>query len=203
MKLSTLLVKTTCLLAFFLSGLGLQAVPLNPTFTFKENGRGMLELPNGAVIPLLGNLASDPGPGGLLSALAFATHPQEGAAFFVGDLLVTDGNGNVSDLLRFTPATTSGTGLTQLIFFYSNDAGGFLADTGLPGDFYANSVLFPENENGATIYTPVLGQPGFLANAPLPITYQIFSTPDTGSTLLLFAVGLSGLAFLPLGRRRT
>jgi hypothetical protein len=52
-----------------------------PTFTFNEKGVGQLELPNGPVIPPVGTLAADPGPGGVSSALVFTTHPQEGAAF--------------------------------------------------------------------------------------------------------------------------
>ncbi len=86
--------------------------------------------------------------------------------------------------------------MTQLIFFYSNDSGGLLADTGLPVNFYPNAVTIFENETGPTIYTPVAGQPGFAAGFPLPVTYQIFSTPDMGSTLALLGLAVSGLALL-------
>src|SRR5438874_13740380 len=91
-----------------------------PTFTFNENGVGQLELPNGAVIPLIGTLAADPGPGGLSGALVFTTHPQEGAAFTVGDVFLTEHGGTISDVLRFNPVTSSGTGLTQLMCVYSS-----------------------------------------------------------------------------------
>ncbi len=178
------------------SGFTAQAVPVGPTFSFHENGNGQLELPNGVIIPLAGTLTSDPGPGGLLSALAFTTHPQEGAAFTVGDVLMRDGSGHISDVLRFSPATSSDTGLTQLIFLYSNDSVGLLADTGLPMAFYFNSVSLVETQNGATIFVPSDGQPGFLPVAPVPITYRIFSTPDTGTTLSLFSVAILGLALL-------
>lgn len=167
-----------------------------PTFTFRENGQGQLQLPNGAVIPLAGTLQTDSGPGGLVNALAFTTHPQEGAAFTAGDVFLSDSSGHVSDLVRFDPATTSGTTLTQLIFLYSNDSSGLLADTGLPASFFTNAVTIPENENDATVFIPSTGQPGFLPNAPAPITYRIFSVPDTGSPLLLFALGLSGLGLV-------
>ncbi len=63
--------------AVALSSNTLRAVPLGPTFNFHENGQGVLELPNGFTIPIPGVLAADPGPGGLLNALAFTTHPQE------------------------------------------------------------------------------------------------------------------------------
>jgi hypothetical protein len=164
-----------------------------PTFTFHENGVGQLELPNGAVITLAGILAADPGPGGLSSALVFTTHPQEGAAFTVGDVFLTGHGGIISDVLRFTPATSSGTGLTQLIFLYSNDGGGLLADVGLPAAFYPNSATITENEKAITTFIPTSGQPGFLPVAPVPIIYRIISMPDSGSTLLLLALALLGL----------
>ncbi len=89
--------------------------------------------------------------------------------------------------------------MTQLIFLYSNDSAGLPADTGLPGAFYANPVSLPENENAATSYTPLAGQPGFETGFPLPVTYQVFSTRDGGLTLLLLGIAVSGLGLL---RRR-
>ena len=192
---ATLLLATVA----FLSLNTLYAVPSNPTFTFQENGQGKLELPNGFVIPLPGVLASDPGPGGLSSALTFTAHPQE-ENFVVGDVLILD-NGKVSDVLRFNPDPGPGPGLTSPILFYSNDlAGGLLADTGLPSAFYPNNVTISENHSGLTIYTPIAGQPGFEpATGALPVTYQILSTPDASSTLSLFAVAICGIA---LARRK-
>jgi hypothetical protein len=171
----------------------LHAVPVNPTFTFPETGQGKLELPNGFVVLLPGVLAPDPGPGGLSSALTFTAHPAE-ENLVVGDLFLLDGNGRVSDILRFNPgAAISG----QPIVFYSNDSNGLLADTGLPAGFYANSLTILENPSGPTIYTPIAGQPGFEpASGALPVTYQIFSTPDDGSTLSLLAVAIFGIAFV-------
>ena len=78
-----------------------------PTFSFHENGQGNLHLPplfGGGVIPLTGVLMSDPGPGGLTSALAFTAHPQV-TPFPDGDVVLMDANGHVSDILRFDPAT--------------------------------------------------------------------------------------------------
>jgi hypothetical protein len=176
-----------------LNGTNLLAAPPNPTFTFQENGQGKLELPNGFVIPLPGALASDPGPGGLSSALTFTTHPQE-QNFVVGDVLIFD-NGKISDVLRFNPDPGPGPGLTSPILFYSNDSAGLLADTGLPTAFYANNLTISENQSGFTIYTPIAGQPGFEpAVGTLPVTYQIFSTPDASSTLSLFVLDICGIA---------
>jgi hypothetical protein len=184
--------------AFALSANTLRAVPSVPTFSFHENGNGQLELPNGAVIPFPGALTSDPGPGGLISALAFTAHPQVNP-FVVGDVVLLDASGNVSDILRFNPSTSSTSGLTQLIFFYSNDHDGLLADTGLASLMYGNTITIQENLSGPSIYHPIAGQPGFDSDTPLGATYQIFSTPDAGSTLLMLGVAAAGLALL---RRR-
>ena len=197
-NISTALLAAT---ALALSGHTLQAVPLIPTFSFHENGNGKLELPllfGGGVIPLPGTLMSDPGPGGLTSALTFTAHPQVNP-FPEGDVVLLDGSGHVSDILRFSPATSSSSGLTQLIFFYSNDHGGLLADTGLPSAMYENPVTIQESQSGPTIYTPLAGQPGFSSDSPLGDTFHIFSTPDSGSTRLMFG---AGVGFLALVRRR-
>jgi len=86
--------------------------------------------------------------------------------------------------------------LTQLIFFYSNDHGGLLADRGLPSLMSSNTITIQENPSGPTIYTPVAGQPGFSTDSPLGDSFRIFSTPDTGSTLLMLGAATAGLMFL-------
>jgi len=196
MKISRLLTPLLFAAVLLLTCTKLLAVPSNPTLTFQENGQGKVELPNGAVIPLHGALASDPGPGGLSSALTFTAHPAE-ENFVVGDVLVLDGAGKVSDVLRFNPDPGTGPGLISPILFYSNDPAGLLADTGLPTAFYDNKFTVSENHSGFTTYTPVAGQPGFEPGTnALPVTYQILSTPDAGSTLCLFAVALCGIGLL-------
>jgi hypothetical protein len=196
MKISRIVLAV--LFALAASANTLRAVPSLPTFSFHENGQGKLELPllfGGGVIPLPGTLMSDPGPGGLTSALAFTAHPQA-APFPEGDVVLLDANGHVSDILRFNPETSPGPGSPQLIFFYSNDHGGLLADTGLPSLMYDNPVTIQENPSGPTIYTPIAGQPGFSADSPLGDSFLIFSTPDTGSTLLMLGAAIAGLVFL-------
>src|SRR5262249_1321168 len=82
--------------AFALSTNTLPAVPSLPTFSFHENANGKLELPllfGGGVIPLPGTLTSDPGPGGLISALTFTAHPQRNP-FPVGDVVLLDASGH-------------------------------------------------------------------------------------------------------------
>jgi hypothetical protein len=175
----------------------LRAVPI-PTFSFHEDGQGKLQLPplfGGGVITLTGTLTSDPGPGGLASALAFTAHPQA-APFPEGDVVLLDASGHVSDILRFNPETNPGPGAPQLIFFYSNDHGGLLADTGLPSLMYDNPVFIQENLSGPTIYTPTEGQPGFSSDSPLGDSFRIFSTPDTGSTLLMLGAAVAALLIL-------
>jgi hypothetical protein len=196
MKISRLLTPLLFVTVLLLAGTKLLAVPSNPTLTFQESGQGKVELPNGAVIPLPGALASDPGPGGLSSALTFTAHPAE-ENFVVGDVLFLDGAGQVSDVLRFNPDPGPGPRLTSPILFYSNDSAGLLADLGLPTAFYTNKLTISENHSGFTIYTPVAGQPGFEpATNALPVTYQILSTPDPGSSLSLLTIALCGIGLL-------
>ncbi|PYL04528.1 MAG: hypothetical protein DME32_01635, partial [Verrucomicrobia bacterium] len=149
MKISRIVLAV--LFALAASANTLRAVPI-PTFSFHENGQGKLQLPppfGGGVIPLPGTLMSDPGPGGLASALAFTAHPQA-APFPEGDVVLMDANGNVSDVLRFDLETNPGPGSPQLIFFYSNDHRGLLADTGLPSSMFSNTVIIQENPSGPT-----------------------------------------------------
>jgi hypothetical protein len=194
MKISRIVLAV--LFALAASANTLRAVPSIPTFSFHENGQGKLELPNGVVIPFPGALTADPGPGGLLSALAFTAHPLVNP-LVVGDVVLLDASGHVSDILRFDPATSDASGLlTQLIFFYSNDHGGLLADTGLPSSMLSNTFTIQENPSGPTIYIPAEGQPGLSTDSPLGDSFRIFSTPDTGSTLLMLGAAIAGLVFL-------
>jgi hypothetical protein len=197
MKISRIVLAV--LFALAASANTLRAVPPSlPTFSFHENGNGQLALPlsfGGGVIPLPGTLMSDPGPGGLSSALAFTAHPQANP-FPAGDVVLLDASGNISDILRFDPEASPGPGAPQLIFFYSNDDGGLLADTGLPSSMFTNTVTIQENPSGPTIYTPTAGQPGFSSDSPLGDSFRIFSTPDTGSTLLMLGAAIAGFVFL-------
>jgi hypothetical protein len=198
MKISRIVLAV--LFALAASANTLRAVPPSlPTFSFHENGNGQLELPlvfGGGVIPLTGMLMSDPGPGGLTSALAFTAHPLMAPGFPEGDVVLLDASGHVSDILRFNPEENPGPGSAQLIFFYSNDHGGLLADTGLPSLMYDNPVMIQENPSGPTIYTPTEGQPGFSSDSPLGNSFRIFSTPDTGSTLLMLGAAVAALLIL-------
>src|SRR5438876_7536078 len=127
MKISRIVLAV--LFALAASANTLRAVPSLPTFSFHENGNGQLELPllfGGGVIPLPGTLTSDPGPGGLASALAFTAHPQV-APFPVGDVVLLDASGHVSDILRLHPEASQGRGARRLACFLSYDPAALLS----------------------------------------------------------------------------
>src|SRR5256714_13906794 len=110
MKISRIVLAV--LFALAASANTLRAVPSLPTFSFHENGNGQLELPlvfGGGVIPLHGALTTDPGPGGLLSALAFTAHPQVNP-FPEGDVVLLDASGYVPDIRRVDPESSPGPG---------------------------------------------------------------------------------------------
>ena len=61
---------------------------------------------------------------------------------------------------------------------------------------FSNTVIIQENPTGPTIYTPTEGQPGFSSDSPLGDSFRIFSTPDTGSTLLMLGAAVAALLIL-------
>jgi hypothetical protein len=69
-----------------------------------------------------------------------------------------------------------------------------LADTpSPPGALYANTITLTENATGQVIYTPVAGQPGFVAGAGAPVVYDLISdVPVPGP---IAGAGLPGLIF--------
>jgi len=105
--------------------------------------------------------------------------------------------GGVSDVIRFNP--DAGSGGTMVFYSDNSDGVDSLADTGLPGSFYANDLIVTEigaeGSNGFD-YTPTAGQPGFVAGSAGPVTYNTASdssAPEPASTLLM--LGGAGLLF--------
>jgi PEP-CTERM motif len=91
--------------------------------------------------------------------------------------------------------------------FYSDNAEGSdaLADTGFPTASYANALTLtevgPEGNNGIT-YTPLAGQPGFVAGAAGPVTYVIVSDAAVPEPATLTLLGLGAAGFLLIHRRQ-
>src|SRR5262249_45896373 len=145
-----------------------------------ENGNGTLTNTAGFSGTLPSAMLADPGPGGLASALTYGLLNPPGLV--AGDVLLVEpgGGGLLSDLIRFN-ANQGIAGTTGTLVFYSDnlDGAGDKADTGFPTALYTNTVTLTEVGgegalNGIT-YTPIAGQPGFVAGAAGPVTYIIRS----------------------------
>jgi len=172
----------------------------NPLITLQENGLGTIQFLGRPAAPLPGLLIPDPGPGGLASALTFNLLGPP--SLVAGDLFVFElaMPGILSDVVRFNPAGTGGNAAYPAsVVFYSIPGEGQLADTGFPSSFYPNTFSLVENALGEVLYTPTVGQPGFVAG--FGVTYNIISTPaagvpDTGTSALLFGISIAALFVL-------
>jgi hypothetical protein len=170
------------------------------TLTVDENGHGTFTNTNGFFSPLPFALVPDPGPGGLPVTLTYDLLNPPGLT--PGDVLLFDAECGFTcflDVVRFNPV--SFTGGTGSLVFYSDNIDGFdsIADTPSPPlAFYANTigineVTFPNGVEGA-VYTPIAGQPGFVAGAGGPVTYVLISDTPEGSSLLLLGTGFIAVA---------
>ena len=173
----------------------------NPTITLDETGRGQLQFPGAAPVPLPGVMLADPGPGGLAAALTYnLLNPPN---LLAGDLILLEGN-VVSEVIRFNAANPA-TGYPASVVFYSDNADGVdaLADTGFPVGFYplvlTLSEVGPEAGPNGFTYTPTPNQPGYMNG--FGVTYVIISDPvPEPGTMTLGALG--AIAGLVLARRR-
>jgi hypothetical protein len=164
------------------------------TIDVDENCNGTLTNSSGFSGALPCGLQQDTGPGGLNNVLTYDLLNPPGLV--AGDLLMYDPDGvTLSDVIRFNPQQVGPGGGTGVLAFYSNPADGpdGLADTPTPpAAFYANFVSL--TEQGAdppafVSYTPIAGEPGFVAGAGGPVTYNIVSdvaAPEPGSIVLMF-----------------
>lgn len=169
------------------------------TVTLDENGNGVITNTNGFSSALPSMLAADPGPGGKSSALTYGLLNPPGLT--VGDLkLFEPGGGTLSDVIRFNASSPFANQTGSLVFYSLADGDLDLADTGLPSAFYTNVATGIEVGDGFS-YTPTIGQPGFVANAGGPVTYNFTSpaaTPEPSTMALLGTV----LAFLTMKKLR-
>lgn len=177
----------------------------NILLTVDENGHGTINGFGGPqALPFA--LQDDPGPGGLANVLTYDLLNPPGLV--AGDVLLQDGPGGpILDVVRFNPNEVGAGGGTGALVFYSDNVDGFdsLADTPAPpGQLYGNNITIlevgPEGQNGA-IYTPLAGQPGFVAGASAPVVYDLLSDVPEPATwgLMLLGVGVVGAV---LRRRR-
>ena len=164
------------------------------TINVDENCDGTFTNSSGFFSALPCGLQNDPGPGGLANVLTYDLLNPPGLV--AGDLLLLDPDGvTLSDVVRFNDTEIGPGGGTGVLAFYSNPADGpdGLADTPTPpAAFYANILSL--TEEGAdppafVSYTPTAGEPGFVAGAAGPVTYNIVSdagAPEPGTILLMF-----------------
>jgi hypothetical protein len=169
----------------------------------RANGHGSLTNTSGFSSSLPFFLIPDPGPGGLASVLTYDTLNPPGLV--AGDVLINSPGSGLEDVVRFNVETLPNGTLGVLLLYSSPfDGAGFdsLADTPTPpGAFYANMITLTENASGSVIYTPTAGQPGFVAGAAGPVTYDLVSTPEPSSLTLAGIATLIGPGIA--WRRRT
>jgi hypothetical protein len=173
-----------------------------------ENGNGRLTNTAGANIALSFALQNDPGPGGLDNVLTYSLVSPP--SLTAGDVLFSGEPGLAfgGDIVRFNPTERCVDGTIGCLVFYSDNIpiADSLADTsGPPLDLYPNTTtvleMGPEGNNFA-IYTPLPGQPGFVAGAAGPVTYTLISDVPEPSSLAILVVGLAGAGLVRRQFRR-
>jgi PEP-CTERM motif len=164
------------------------------SITVDEFGSGVFSLPTGSS-PLTGAIAVDPVSGVATMAymLPFPVNP--------GDVLLLEPpNTPFSDLLRF------GGPNHNILYFFSDvstaDPADSPADVGIPAPQSTSTVISESGAEGSNGATWLPGAAGIGGTSSLPtLTYTFISDVPEPSSLLLAALGVSGL-LLSVRRRR-
>src|ERR1700694_5408301 len=176
------------------------------TVTVDENGNGRITNTQGFNQALPFALQNDPGPGVLVNVLTYSLTLSNSLGLTAGDVFLQDGVGGLTqDIIRFNSDETCPDGTTGCLVFYSDISGGSdaLGDiAGHPNAVYTNFVTLQETgtegSSQGAIYTPVLGQPGFVTNNIVHYDLRSDVVPEPATNALL-GLGLAGLGF---SRRR-
>jgi hypothetical protein len=165
--------------------------------TVDENGNGLFTNTSGFSSALPFAVQNDPVNGELALTYSLLNPP----GLQVGDLVISEPDGTFGDLVRFNPNETCADGSTGCLVFYSETPPtDSLADVGVPVSQLLPAIILAEDALGQVIYTPTAGQPGFVAGAAGPVTYDLISDPvPEPNALILLGTGLIGLVMM---RRR-
>ena len=187
--------------------LALGALPVHAAInvSIDENGNGALD---GQA--LVSGVGVDNGPhlDGMANSTLLYWLPS-GVDVVAGDLVLSDEGVDVSDpsdIIRFNAAAG---GNPAYIAFYSRIGGGNLADTMIvgpdslnPSDIYNNLVMH-EEVGGGYVYTPDVGDPGYVTGG---ITYVIASDegtiPEPATLIIWTLLGGLGVAVAHLRQRK-
>jgi hypothetical protein len=159
------------------NGQNKRATPMPATIVADEQGNGQLIFP--PPTPSTTNpatLRSDPGPGGLASALTFDL--QGPPALVAGDVFLVGPLGNTVNVIRFNPVATGGSFYPAAMLYYSlgPQVDSCIADTGFPTANYGTTLSIPVGCPGVVTYTPTTLQPGFVPG--FTTTYQLNGCPS-------------------------